>query len=110
MRNWYRSGVVTTPFVSPEDIKKTLGLVTATVARGPGFWGQLLVDFHDSLGGRSNRVEDLFDQMREEVISRLYDRAARLGANAVIGINVSIHEFGNKVFVLSAVGTAAVTG
>lgn len=108
--DWYRSGVATTPFVSPEDVKRTLGVVTATVARGPGFFGEVLVNLKDAVGGRSGRTEVLFDELYQEVIAKIYERAAKVGGNSVIGLDVSVQEFGDKVFVLTAIGTAAIVG
>ena len=106
----HHPGLTTTQFVSPEDVKRTLGTVTATIVRGPGFFGQLGVDFSDMLGGRSSKVEALFDDLYSEVMARLFERAVKSGGTAVIGVDFSIQEFGNKLFVVSAAGTAVITG
>lgn len=101
-------GIFTTSFVAPGTIRKTLGMVSATVVRAAGILGQMKIDFRDAFGGRSGEAERIIDEMRLEVLGKLRSNATNAGANAVIGASIKFGEFGNNVFVATAEGTAIV--
>lgn len=100
--------VVTTPFVGPKSIKKTIGPVTASVCLAAGPIGDLKAAFRDAVGGRSTSIERTLASIQSQLVQGLSTRAVSLGANAVIGAQMSISEFGQNVFMGTAFGTAIV--
>lgn len=101
--------VVTTPFVGPKSIHRTIGPVTAVACIAAGPIGDAKVAFRDSWGGRSGEIEKILASLQTHLIQRLSVRAAALGANAVIGTQMSFGEVGTNVFTATAFGTAVVT-
>ena len=61
-------------------------------------------------GGRSAGYEDELQNAREEALRELERRAADLGANAVVGVDVDYEVLGsnNGMLMVSASGTAVV--
>jgi uncharacterized protein YbjQ (UPF0145 family) len=48
----------------------------------------LFASIHDIDGGRSESSEKILSDARQTAIAELADKAARLGANAVIGVDL----------------------
>ena len=101
--------VVTTPFVGPKSIARTVGPVTAQCCVAAGMIGDLKIGFRDAAGGRSREAERILQGIQTQLIQKLSQRAVSLGANAVIGTQMSITEFGQNVFMGTAFGTAIIT-
>jgi len=62
----------------------------------------------DVVGGRSAAYEDKLIQARQVAINEMCDRAARLGANAVVGVDLDYEVLGsnNGMLMVTAAGTA----
>ena len=62
----------------------------------------------DVVGGRSSAYEDKLVQAREVAIQEMCVRAARLGANAVVGVDLDYEVLGanNGMLMVTAAGTA----
>jgi uncharacterized protein YbjQ (UPF0145 family) len=101
--------VVTTPFVGPKSIARTIGPVTAQCCIAAGMRGDLKVAFRDAFGGRCRDVERIVAGMQSDLIQKLSGRAVALGANAVIGTQMTFTEFAENVFMGTAFGTAIIT-
>lgn len=64
----------------------------------------------DILGGRSGTYENELQEAREKALEEMCRRAARMGANAVIGVDVDYEVLGkeNGMLMVSVSGTAVV--
>ena len=60
----------------------------------------------DIVGGRSGAYETKLKDARDEAMREIEERAATLGANAVIGIDLDYEVVGDSMLMVSVSGTA----
>lgn len=102
--------LTTTDVIQGAVIESYLGIVTAEVVYGSNFLRDFFASIRDVIGGRTGSYERLFEEGQRKAIAELEQRAQRLGANAVIGIEVdtgTINVDQSGVLILiTATGTA----
>lgn len=81
--------LTTTDVLQDSTIDQYLGVVTAEVVYGSNALRDFFAGIRDIIGGRTGSYERIFQQGQEEAIAELERRASRLGANAIIGIQIS---------------------
>ena len=69
-------------------IEAYLGIVTAEVVFGTNALRDFFAGIRDVIGGRTGSYERVFEKGHQEAIAELQRRAQRLGADAVIGIEI----------------------
>ncbi|MDP5339223.1 MAG: YbjQ family protein [Nodularia sp. (in: cyanobacteria)] len=102
--------VTTTDVIQGAVIESYLGIVTAEVVYGSNFIRDFFASIRDVIGGRTVSYERLFEQGQRKAIEELEQRAQRLGADAVIGIEfdtgtINIDQSG-VLLLITATGTA----
>lgn len=102
--------VTTTDVIQGAVIESYLGIVTAEVVYGSNFIRDFFASIRDIIGGRTASYERLFEQGQQKAIEELKQRAERLGANAVIGIEfdtgtINLDQTG-VLLLITATGTA----
>ncbi|WP_414577802.1 YbjQ family protein [Anabaena sp. CCY 9402-a] len=102
--------LTTTDVIQGGVIDAYLGIVTAEVVYGSNFLRDFLAGIRDVIGGRTGSYERLFEQGQKKAIEELEQRALRLGANAVIGIEIdtgtiNVDQSG-VLLLITATGTA----
>jgi len=102
--------LTTTDVIQGGVIEAYLGIVTAEVVYGSNFLRDFLASIRDVIGGRTGSYERLFEQGQKKAIEELEQRALRLGANAVIGIEIdtgtiNVDQSG-VLLLITATGTA----
>lgn len=100
----------TTDSLQGVDIKNYLGIVTAEVVYGSNALRDFFAGIRDVLGGRTGAYERVFEKGQQDALKELESRANRLGANAVIGVQIrtdtiNIDEHG-VLMLITATGTA----
>ncbi len=100
----------TTDFIQGENIQNYLGIVTAEVVYGSNALRDFFAGIRDVLGGRTGAYERVFEKGQQDALKELEARAKRLGADAVVGIQVktdtiNIDEHG-VLMLITATGTA----
>ena len=61
------------------------------------------------MGGRSAGYEEELESARQAALAEMESHAARLGANAVVGVNIDYEVLGQgNMLMVSATGTAVV--
>lgn len=100
----------TTDIIQGATVEAYLGVVTAEVVYGTNALRDFFAGIRDIIGGRTASYERVFERGQQEAIAELEQRAARLGANAVIGISVdtgtiNIDQTG-ALLLITATGTA----
>ena len=100
----------TTDIIQGAVVDAYLGVVTAEVVYGTNALRDFFAGIRDIVGGRTASYERVFERGQQEAIAELQQRAARLGANAVIGISVdtgtiNIDQSG-ALLLITATGTA----
>ena len=102
--------LTTTDVIQGSIIQSYLGIVTAEVVYGSNFLRDFFASIRDIIGGRTGSYERLFKEGQNKALAELEQRATRLGADAVIGIEIdtgtiNIDESG-VLILITATGTA----
>ncbi|NJM97064.1 MAG: YbjQ family protein [Phormidesmis sp. RL_2_1] len=100
----------TTDSIQGENIQNYLGIVTAEVVYGSNALRDFFAGIRDVLGGRTGAYERVFEKGQQDALQELQARAQRLGADAVVGIQmktdtINIDEHG-VLMLITATGTA----
>ena len=100
--------LTTTPSVEGHTITRYHGIVFGEVISGVNFVKDFTAGLSNFFGGRSNTYETELMNARTEALSELEQRAASLGADAVVGIEVDYEVLGanNGMLMVTASGTA----
>ena len=101
--------VTTTPSVEGRPIADYLGIVVGEAILGANVLRDLFAQVRDIVGGRSAAYEASLAEARETALRELEERAAALGANAVVGVDLD-YEVINNMLMVSASGTAVRLG
>ena len=100
--------ITTTNSVEGRQIRSYLGIVFGDVISGINFVKDFTAGLTNFFGGRSGSYEEELTRARETALRELEDRAARLGADAVVGIKMDYEVLGsdNGMLMVTASGTA----
>jgi uncharacterized protein YbjQ (UPF0145 family) len=79
---------------------------------GANIFRDIFAGIRDIVGGRSGAYEEVMQGAREEALREMADRALALGADAVIGVQISYAALGasDSMLMVGAVGTAVKLG
>ena len=102
--------VSTTPQIDGKRVAQYLGIVTGEAILGANIFRDIFAGIRDIVGGRSAAYEKELQRARRIALEELEERAAELGANAVIGVDLDYEVLGggNGMLMVSASGTAVV--
>ena len=100
----------TTDTLQGITIKEYLGVVTAEVVYGSNALRDFFAGIRDIIGGRTGAYERVFEKGQQDAMDELVKRANRLGADAVIGIEIdtgtiNVDQTG-VLLLITATGTA----
>lgn len=100
--------VTTTPNVEGRRIVEYMGLVAGEAILGANLFRDLLASIRDIVGGRSGSYEKVLNDARQTAVAEMTDKATRLGANAVIGVDIDYETVGTNgsMLMVTACGTA----
>ena len=98
----------TTPTLEGKTITRYYGVVTGEAILGANIFKDFFAGIRDIVGGRSGAYEQKLKDARDEAMAEVEDRAARLGANAVVGIDLDYEVVGESMLMVSVSGTAVV--
>ena len=100
--------ISTTEALHGFEITDYLGLVHGEVVSGANILRDMMATVTDFVGGRSAAYEDELKSSREAVLQQVGDRALRLGADAVIAVDIDFEVLGGRgaMIMVTAVGTA----
>ncbi|MFQ4147002.1 YbjQ family protein [Chlorogloeopsis sp. ULAP02] len=102
--------LTTTDVIQGVIVDSYLGIVTAEVVYGSNFLRDFFASLRDIIGGRTGSYERLFEEGQRKALTELEQRALRLGADAVIGIEIdtgtiNVDQSG-VLLLITATGTA----
>ena len=102
--------VTTTPSVEGKKIVEYKGIVFGEVVSGVNFLKDFAAGMRNFFGGRSGSYEEELLAARTQAIQEMEGRAAAMGANAVVGVDVDYEVLGadNGMLMVSVSGTAVV--
>lgn len=104
--------VTTTPSVEGRQVAEYLGVVTGEVIVGANIFKDLFAGIRDIVGGRAGSYESTLRDARREAFQELEAEANRVGANAVIGVDIDYEVLGNQssMLMVTVSGTAVRLG
>jgi len=100
--------VSTTEELQGFAITDYLGLVHGEVVSGANILRDVMATVTDFVGGRSAAYEQELQNSRDNALRELTDRAQRLGADGVVGLQLDYEVIGSRgaMIMVTAVGTA----
>ena len=98
--------VSTTSELQGKEIERYLGIVSGEAIMGANVVRDFLASVTDIIGGRSGAYENKLSEGREIAIKEMEDRARRLGANGVIGVDLDFETLRDGMMMCVATGTA----
>lgn len=100
--------LTTTPSVEGHTIAEYRGVVFGEVISGVNFLRDFAASIRNIVGGRSGSYEEELITARNQAMNEMADRASRLGADAVVGIDIDYEVLGenNGMLMVTASGTA----
>ena len=100
--------LTTPPTIEGRTIREYKGVVFGEVISGVNFIRDFAASIRNIIGGRSGSYEEELLRARNQAMDELADRAARLGADAVVGIDIDYEVLGenNGMMMVTASGTA----
>ncbi|WP_283607689.1 putative heavy metal-binding protein [Faecalispora anaeroviscerum] len=102
--------LTTTNTIEGRRILEYKQIVFGEVVSGVDFIKDFAAGLTNFFGGRSGSYEGELMEARGKAIQELQDRAAALGANAVIGVDIDYEVLGtgNNMLMVTASGTAVI--
>ncbi len=100
--------VSTTNSIHDKEIKEYLGIVSGEAIVGAHVFKDLFASLRDFFGGRSKAYESTIRQAKEIALKELQDSAQKLGADAIVGVDLDYQVLGkgNSMLMATANGTA----
>ena len=100
--------VTSTHNVDGRQVERYLGIVTGEAILGANLFLDLFASIRDVVGGRSAAYERELTRARDIALQEMTERAERLGANAILGVDLDYEVLGQKngMLMVSASGTA----
>ncbi len=104
--------ITTTPTVEGRTITGYKGIVTGEAILGANILKDLFAGIRDIVGGRSAAYERELTNARETALREMEERAAALGADAIVGVDLDYEVLGQggSMLMVSASGTAVTLG
>lgn len=98
----------TTPTLEGHPIREYLGIVAGETIVGANVVRDFFASITDVIGGRAGAYEEVLGRARREALDEMAERAASLGASAVVAIHLSYEAVGQtgSMLMVTATGTA----
>lgn len=100
--------ISTTNTLETHEIKQYLGIVTGETIIGANLFKDIFAGIRDIVGGRSGSYEKVLREAKDIALKEMQDQAMRLGADAVIGVDLDYETVGASggMLMVTASGTA----
>ncbi len=102
--------ISTTSVLSGKEVTDYHGLVSGEAILGANIFRDFFAGIRDIVGGRSGAYERALREAKDIAVREMEDEAQRLGANAVIGVDLDYESIttgnGGGMLMVSASGTA----
>jgi uncharacterized protein YbjQ (UPF0145 family) len=100
--------VSTTNTLQGREIERYLGVVSGEAIMGANVVRDFLASVTDIIGGRSGTYENKLAEGRQIALDEMVERARRMGANAVIGVDLDFETLRDGMMMCVATGTAVI--
>ena len=100
--------ITTTPNIEGKSITRYYGIVSGETIIGANIFRDFFASIRDVIGGRSNSYEEVLRKAKDSALREMEEQAMRLGANAVIGVDLDYETVGQNgsMLMVTASGTA----
>ena len=100
--------LTTTPNIQGREITQYFGIVSGETIIGANLFKDFFAGIRDIVGGRASSYESVLREAKESALQEMSDQAARMGANAVIDIDLDFETVGanGSMLMVTAAGTA----
>lgn len=100
--------LTTTPNIQGREITQYFGIVSGETIIGANLFKDFFAGIRDIVGGRASSYESVLREAKESALQEMSDQAARMGANAIIGIDLDYETVGanGSMLMVTAAGTA----
>jgi uncharacterized protein YbjQ (UPF0145 family) len=98
--------ITTTHSIEGRPVQQYLGIVAGEAILGAHIGRDILASFTDIVGGRSSVYEEEVRKARHIAVQEMSAEAEKLGANAVIGVDVDYEVIREGMLMVAASGTA----
>lgn len=98
----------TTNNIEGKKITTYYGIVSGETIIGANIFKDIFAGIRDIIGGRAESYEKVLRQAKETALQEMSAQAQRMGANAVIGIDIDYETVGSNgsMLMVTACGTA----
>ena len=98
----------TTNNIDGKPVKDYLGIVSGETIIGANIFKDFFAGIRDIVGGRSGSYEKVLREAKDTALKEMEEQALKLGATAVIGIDLDYETVGPKggMLMVTASGTA----
>jgi Uncharacterized conserved protein len=96
----------TTPTLEGRPILDYIGIVTGEAIMGANIVRDFLASITDVVGGRSGAYENKLKDARDIAIGEMVEQARRMGANAIVGIDIDYEVVREGMLMVAVSGTA----
>ena len=86
----------TTNTIEGSPVKDYLGIVTGETIIGANIFKDLFASIRDIVGGRSGSYERVLREAKDTALKEMTENASKLGASAVIGIDLDYETVGKN--------------
>lgn len=102
--------VTTTSTIEGKSITNYVGLVNGEAIIGANLVKDFFTSIRDVVGGQSGAYVQALREAKSIALKEMIDQATRLGANAVIGVDLDYQTIGGNgsMLMVSANGTAVI--
>ena len=102
--------VTTTPMIEGRKIVRYVGITSGEAIVGANIFRDLFASVRDIVGGRAGAYESVLANARETALAEMRENAERMGANAVVGVDLDYETLGSggSMLMVCASGTAVV--
>lgn len=98
--------ILTTPSIEGATITGYHGIVSGEAILGTNIFKDLFASVRDIVGGRSAAYEEELRRAKDLAIEEMTTQASRMGANAVVGVDLDYETIDGNMLMVSASGTA----
>nr|WP_246860881.1 YbjQ family protein [Bacillus sp. REN3] len=98
--------VTTTNTLQGKEIERYIGVVTGEAIMGANVVRDFLASVTDVIGGRSSAYENKLAEGRDIALREMEEKAQKMGANAVIGVDLDFETLREGMMMCIATGTA----
>ena len=100
--------LTTTPGIEGKKITRYCGVVAGEAIMGANIVRDLFATVTDIVGGRSGMYEEKLQHARDVSLKEMQEKAASMGANAVVGIDIDYEVVRQGMLMVTSSGTAVV--